>query len=492
MAKYRCNVCNTFEYEVERGDSRTGIRPGTPVDQFPEDWRCPICDSDRSHLKPVGEPTRSVSIDEKVLETGAESLVLSRVRKVDAESYLGEWRREVDALEVHMEHIHRMSVTGESIIEPMRTRKDVIGWDEILIKGAQLARLPLNDDEEVSTRTVIGPRAERPLEIDTPLFVTHMSFGALSREVKIALAKGSAAVGTAIGSGEGGINPEVRAEAHRFIFEYVPNEYSVSPENLSSSDAIEMKVGQSAKPGMGAHLPAEKASAEIAAIRGFAEGVDIVSPARFRDVTDAASLRRKVDWLRDQSGGRPIGIKLAAGNIEADLAIALEAAPDFVTIDGRPGATGASPMFVKDATSIPTIFALHRARKFLDDHGSDGVSLVITGGLRVSSDFSKALAMGADAIALGTAALMAAACQQYRLCDTGLCPVGVTTQDPELRGRLRIDVSARKLENFLRVSTEELKHFARLTGKSDVHALSVSDLCTTSTEISGHTSIQHV
>ncbi len=491
MVKYRCNVCMTFEYEVERGDSRTGIKPGTPVEQFPEDWQCPICGSDRTHMEPVGEPTKVVSLEETILREGAESIVLSHVKKIDVEGYLGEWRREVDSIETHMEDIHRMSVTGESLVRPMRTKRDVVSWDEVLIKGAQLARTPLNEDEVVNTRTVIGSRAEKPLEIETPIFVTHMSFGALSREVKIALAKGSAAVRTAIGSGEGGILPEARAEAHRFIFEYVPNEYSVTSENLSSSDAIEIKIGQSAKPGMGAHLPAEKVSAEIAAIRGFPEGVDVASPARFPDITDAASLRRKIDWLRHESGGRPIGVKLAAGHIEEDLAVALEAGPDFVTIDGRPGATGASPKFIKDATSVPTIFALHRARAFLDAQGVDGVALVITGGLRVSSDFAKALAMGADAIALGTAALMACACQQYRMCDTGLCPVGVTTQSPELRERLRIDVSAKKLENYLRVSTDELRHFARLTGNDDVHGLSLHDLCTTSSEISDHTKIPH-
>ncbi len=492
MAKYRCDICNTFEYEVDRGDSRTDIKPGTAVEDFPEDWRCPICDSDRTHLKPVKEPTKVVSVEETIIREGAEAIVLSHVKKVDVESYLGEWRREVDSLEVHMEDIHRMSVTGESIVRPMRTRRDVISWDEILIRGAQLASIPLNEDESVSTRTVIGPRAKKPLEIETPVFVTHMSFGALSREIKIALAKGSAAVGTAIGSGEGGIHPEERAEAHRYIFEYVPNEYSVTPENLASSDAIEIKIGQSSKPGMGAHLPAEKVSPEIAAIRGFPDGTDIASPARFPDITDAASLRRKIDWLREESGGRPIGIKLAAGRIEDDLAVALEGGPDFVTIDGRPGATAAAPKFIKDATSVPTIFALYRARTFLDEQGADGVSLVITGGLRVSSDFAKALAMGADAVAIGTAALMACACQQYRLCDTGLCPVGVTTQNPELRERLRIDISARRLENFLRVSTEELRHFARLTGNSDIHGLSPHDLSTTSSEICGHTDIQHV
>ncbi len=147
---------------------------------------------------------------------------------------------------------------------------------------------------------------------------------------------------------------------------------------------------------------------------------------------------------------------------------------------------------VKDATSIPTIFALYRARKFLTERGADQVSLVITGGLRISSDFAKALALGADAVAVATVALMAAGCQQYRICNTGRCPVGITSQDPELRKRLNTQESARRLENYLRVTTEELKTFARLTGSDDVHRLSISDISTTNSEISGHTGIEHV
>ncbi|WP_304643073.1 FMN-binding glutamate synthase family protein [Pseudomonas sp.] len=255
--------------------------------------------------------------------------------------------------------------------------------------------------------------------------------------------------------------------------------------------AIEIKVGQSAKPGMGGHLPGEKVTRQISEIRGFPEGADIDSPASFEDITSKNDLRKKVDWLREKSDGKPIGIKIAAGNIEDDLDVAIYARPDFVTIDGRPGATAASLQFVKDATSIPTVFALSRARTFLHTKGITGISLIITGGLRISSDFAKALALGADAIAIGTAALIACGCQQYRLCHTGKCPTGIATQDHQLRTRLRIDESARQLENFLRVSTEELKDFARLTGNDDVHELQVTDLCTTNSEISSHTAIEH-
>ncbi len=494
MTKYRCNICNVFEYDDPRGDSPTGIKPGTKPENFPDDWKCPICYSDKTHLAPVKEEVIIQKKEEIMIcpHCGAKNKMTISTAMIDLGGYLTEWKRDSDELEVHMADIHRISVTGESIIEPMRTKNDVISWDDILLIGAQLAQIPLNKEEPVNTRTIIGPRAKQPLIIETPVYVTHMSFGALSKEVKIAIAKGSAAVKTAMGSGEGGIISEELENAYKYIFEYVPNRYSVTDENLKKVDAIEIKIGQSSKPGMGGHLPAEKVTREIAGIRGFPEGTDIVSPSHFEDIRNKDELKKKVDWLRERSGGKPIGIKIAAGHIEDDLEIAVYALPDFITIDGRPGATGASPKFVKQSTSVPTIFALYRARKFLDKKGIKDISLIITGGLRVSSDFIKALALGADAVAIGTAALMACACQQYRLCDTGKCPVGVTTQNPELRARLKVDISAKKLEHFLRVSTMELKDFSRLTGNDDVHKLSIKDLCTTNSEISNHTEIKHV
>jgi len=495
MTKYRCNVCNVFEYEPERGNSVTGIRPGTLPEHFPDDWQCPICSSDKTHLKPVpkGGPAREVTQTFTCPVCGATGVVsISHVHKEDISGYLGEWARKSDEREIAMQDIHTISSTGESIIEPMRTQKPVISWDDILIKGAQIARIPLNSDVPVNTRTVIGPGAKQPMVIETPIYVTHMSFGALSKEVKISLAKGSAAVGTAMGSGEGGILPEARQFAYKYILEYVPNRYSITDENLRSVDAIEIKLGQSVEPGMGARLPAEKVTPDIARIRGYPEGTDIISPASYPDIRSRDDLKEKVRWLREKSGGKPIGVKIAAGDLEEDLEAILYAGPDFITIDGRPGASGAAPKFVRDATSVPTIFALYRARRYMDSQDARDVSLVITGGLRTSPDFAKALAMGADAVAIGTAALMAAACQQYRLCNTGKCPVGVTTQDPELRERLKVDISAKKLEYFLRVSTDELKDFARLTGNDDVHALKLNNLCTTNSEISQYTEIRHV
>lgn len=293
-------------------------------------------------------------------------------------------------------------------------------------------------------------------------------------------------------SGEGGILPESLDNAYKYIFEYVPNKYSATDKNFSLVDAVEIKIGQSAKPGMGGHLPGHKVTREIARIRGVREGKDINSPSSFPDIRSPEDLRQTVDSLRKKTNGKPIGIKFAAAHLEEDIKIAVSAGVDFITIDGRAGGTGSAPKVVKNSASVPTIFALARARKILDEIKADNVSLIITGGFRVSSDFAKALAMGADAIALGTALMMALGCQQYRLCDTGKCPLGIATQDPKLRARLDVDQSAARVANFFRVSTEEIKDFARLTGNDNVHSLNETDLCTTNSEISGHTNIQHV
>lgn len=469
MSAYECAVCS-YVY----GENSEGIA----WDDLADDWVCPVCGAEKEFFEPA---------DAAVEPQGT----APTAKGSDLGSYLGQWKRSSDDLESSMVVIHEMAVTGESVVEAMRTRRPVIAWDDILFKGAQLSRLPLNEDVEVNTQTVIGPQAKKPLVIETPVYVSHMSFGALSREVKIAMAKGSAAVQTAMCSGEGGILPESLDAAHRYIFEYVPNLYSVTEENLQAAAAIEIKFGQSAKPGMGGHLPGEKVTDEISAVRGFPVGEGITSPAHFEDILDAESLAAKVNWLREVSGGRPIGIKVAAGHIEADLSVALEAKPDFITVDGRAGSTGAALKVVKDSTSVPTVFALARARRFLDERGAEGVSLIMTGGFRVSSDIAKALAMGADAVAVASAAMIACGCQQYRVCHTGRCPVGIATQDPELRARLDIELSAQRLANFLQASTDELSAFARLAGHNDVHGLNVGDLCTTNTEICRYTEIQH-
>lgn len=459
MARFICTVCG-YIYE---GD--------TPPEE------CPVCHQPASKFKKESD-TESVLPE---VEDGD---------KVQSDlSYDKNFYR-VDKSCRYMEEIHQMAVTGKTIGSSMGTQMNMPGWDDILILGAQLNPAPLNDDEHVITTTIIGKNAKKPMILDNPVYVSHMSFGALSKEIKVALAKGSAMARTAMCSGEGGILPEEREASYKYIFEYIPNKYSVTDENLQKADAIEIKIGQGTKPGMGGHLPGDKVTPEIAKLRGKKPGEDVQSPSKFPELNTKEDLKEMVDMLRRRSDGRPIGIKIAAGRIERDLEYCVFAEPDFITIDGRGGATGSSPMFLREATSVPTVYALYRARKYLDSIHSD-ISLVITGGLRVSADFAKALAMGADAIAVASAPLIAAACQQYRICGSGNCPVGIATQDENLRKRLKVDAAAKRVANYLNVSLEELKTFARITGHHSVHDLSTDDLVTINREISEYTNIPH-
>ena len=468
---YKCSICG-YVYDEEK--------EGKP---FSELTKCPVCKQPPEKFKAVTVPESPAASD----SSGADP-VSGNTDAPDL-SYPKETRK-TDSNYRYMKEIHEMAVTGKSAIEAMGTQMKMPNWDDVLVLGAQLNPMPLDEHAEVSLETIIGKHAKKPMVLSMPVYISHMSFGALSRETKIALAKGSAAAGTAMCSGEGGILPEEKAAAYKYIFEYVPNLYSVTDENLKTSDAIEIKIGQGTKPGMGGHLPGSKVTPEIAKIRNKPLGEDVISPSKFPGINNADDLKALVDELRAQSEGRPIGIKIAAGRIEKDLEFCVYAGPDFITIDGRGGATGASPAIIRDSTSVPTIYALYRARKYLDSVHSD-IDLVITGGLRVSSDFAKAIAMGADAVAIASAAMVAAACQQYRICGTGMCPVGVATQDETLRKRLQIDTAAKRVENYLKCSAEELRTFARITGNSHIHGLSVDDLCTINEEISEHTNIVH-
>lgn len=460
MAKYKCNICG-YIYDEEK--------EGIP---FSELTQCPVC------KQPVSAFT---SLESEV------SVPVAEIN--NGLNYDTQYARNDENCR-YMSEIHKMSVTGKPIIEAMGTKMPMPNWDDILILGSQLNPPPLMENEEVNITTVIGKNAKKPMILNGPVYISHMSFGALSKETKISLAKGSAMAGTAMCSGEGGILPEEMSASHKYIFEYVPNRYSVTPENLQNSDAIEIKIGQGTKPGMGGHLPGEKVTAEISKIRNKPLGKDIISPSKFPDITTKEELKELVDQLRMSSLGRPIGIKIAAGKIEKDLEYCLFAEPDFITIDGRGGATGASPKIIRDSTSVPTIYALYRAKKYLKEHNSN-IDLVITGGLRVSSDFAKAIAMGADAVAIASAAMISAACQQYRICGSGNCPVGMATQNTELRKRLKIDTAAKRVGNFLNCSFEELKTFTRITGHKDIHQMSVKDLCTINKEISDYTDIPH-
>lgn len=456
---YKCTICGYMHDEEATGKplAELGV--------------CPLCKQPLDKFAPVAQEAPT-PVAEKPADLG-----------------YGDLKRQ-DSTERYMAEIHEMAVTGHTIHAAMSTKRPMPNWDEILLLGAQLNPPPLADDAAVNVQTIIGKHAKKPMVLESPMFISHMSFGALSEEIKVALSQGSALAKTAMCSGEGGVLPAEKAAAYKYIFEYVPNKYSVTKEILTGSDAIEIKIGQGTKPGMGGHLPGEKVTAQIAQLRGKKQGEDVQSPSKFPELNSKEDLKTMVDNLRLVSEGRPIGIKIAAGRIEKDLEYCVFAQPDFITIDGRGGATGSSPLFLRESTSVPTVYALHRAKKYLESIGSD-ISLVMTGGFRVSSDVAKAIAMGADAVAVASAPLIAAACQQYRICGSGGCPVGVATQDPALRSRLKVEQATKRVYNYLHVSNEELKTFARITGHDDIHKLSVDDLVTISRDISEYTNIPH-
>ena len=482
MAVYRCRICGAIFDEAKEGKKLSEI-PCCPVCKQPISNFEKIADAEETKPDAIASSVTAAADAVKAEPAGAVKLSSASLAYDEAYARVDERCR-------YMKEIHEMAVTGRTIGGAMGTQMPMPGWDDILLLGAQLNPPPLEDDAPVETRTVIGKHAKKPMVLDSPVYISHMSFGALSKETKVALAKGSALAKTAMCSGEGGILQEEKAASYKYIFEYIPNKYSVTDENLKTADAIEIKIGQGTKPGMGGHLPGEKVTPEIAALRGKKPGEDVQSPSKFPEINSKEDLKAMVDMLRERSEGRPIGIKIAAGRIEQDLEHCVFAQPDFITIDGRGGATGSSPFFLREATTVPTVYALSRARKYLDSVHSD-IALVITGGLRVSPDFAKALALGADAIAIASAALIAAACQQYRICGSGNCPVGIATQNPELRARLNMEAAVRRVANFLNVSLSELKTFARITGHSSVHDLSLSDLITLDKDIEEFTGIPH-
>ncbi len=357
-------------------------------------------------------------------------------------------------------------------------RKDLPHWDEIQILPAQMARKPLLDEVPVATSVTIGPRAARPLQLDIPLFVSDMSYGALSEEAKTALARGAEVAGTGICSGEGGMLPEEKAENSRYFYEFASAQFGWRPELVDQVQAFHFKGGQGAKTGTGGHLPGDKVQGKIAEVRGLEPGHSAISPATFPDLHTPADFRHVADEVRERSGGIPIGFKLSANHIEDDIDFALEAGADYIILDGRGGGTGAAPLIFRDHISVPTIPALARARRHLDAKTGREVTLVITGGLRVAEDFAKAMALGADAIAVSNSAMQAVGCIAARMCNSNNCPVGVATQKPELRKRLDVQIGAEKLARYFGASVELMQVLARACGHSSLSDFRHSDITT--------------
>lgn len=350
-------------------------------------------------------------------------------------------------------------------------------WDDLQILAAQLHVPPLLDEDTVGTQVVIGSNAQKPLTLDIPLFVSDMSYGALSEPAKVSMARGAELAGTGICSGEGGMLAEEQQANSRYFYELASARFGFSWDKLAKVQAFHFKGGQGAKTGTGGHLPGNKNIGKISSVRGIPEGQDAISPPRFPEWTEPSQFRDFADEVRERTGGIPIGFKLSAQHIEKDIDAALEVGVDYIILDGRGGGTGAAPTIFRDNISVPTIPALARARRHLDSTRPD-VTLIITGGLRKPADFVKALALGADAIAVSNAAMQAIGCIAMRACHTDNCPVGIASQKPHLASRIVIEKSAQQLANYFAASVGLMQVMARACGHDHVSKFNQNDLTT--------------
>ena len=370
-------------------------------------------------------------------------------------------------------------------------RQELPGWDDLQFMVAQLHRFPQLDDVPVGTELVIGPRAKKPLQLEMPIFVSDMSFGALSAEAKIALARGAEMAGTGICSGEGGMLPEEQAENSHYFYELASARFGFSFDKLKLVQAFHFKGGQGAKTGTGGHLPGEKVRGRIAEVRGLIAGQPAVSPARFPGWDSLDDFKNFADEVRKETGGIPIGFKLSAQHIEEDIEAAIKIGVDYIILDGRGGGTGAAPLIFRENISVPTMPAIARARKYLDETGNHDITLIATGGLRAPADFVKALALGADGVAIANSAIQAIGCVGMRACHTNNCPVGIATQKENLRARLIINEAAHRLDRFLRAAVELMQVLARACGHTHLDQFSADDLTTWKRDIAHLTGVKY-
>ncbi|MCK9151562.1 glutamate synthase-related protein [Methanobacterium alcaliphilum] len=372
------------------------------------------------------------------------------------------------------------SKAGKYVLRGFGTERKLPSFDDVIILPAQASIAPVDKyRESCNTQVELGTRfAEEPLVLQTPVLIAGMSFGALSKESKLAMAKGTSLVGSCANTGEGGMLPEERELADKLMVQYSSGRFGVSSDYLNIADAIEVKIGQGAKPGMGGHLLAEKVSPEVAEIRGIPLGTDALSPARFLDATKEGDLAKHIELIREVTDWKiPIVVKLGPGRVDEDVKIAAEAGADIISVDGMEGGTGAAPEVVIEHTGVPTLASLVQAVNGLKEIGlKDEVDLIITGGIRSGADVAKAIAMGADAAYIGTGAMIAMGCRACRMCYTGKCPVGVATQDPKLRERMDLELSAMRVANYIKSMTEETKMLAQLAGHNDIRKFSEDDL----------------
>jgi methylamine---glutamate N-methyltransferase subunit C len=404
-----------------------------------------------------------------------------------------------------IDYIQRASATGLYEIRGMGAKRALPHFDDLLLLGASLSRYPLEGyREKCNTKTLLGTRyAKRPLELDTPITIAGMSFGALSANVKEALGRAASAVGTSTTTGDGGMTNEERLSSKHLVYQCLPSRYGFNPDDLRRADAIEVVIGQGAKPGGGGMLLGQKVNPRVAKMRTLPEGVDQRSASRHPDWTGPDDLAIKIRELRELTDWeKPIYVKVGATRTFHDVKLAVHSGADVVVVDGMQGGTAATQLAFIEHVGIPTLAAVRQAADALEDLNMTGVvQLIVSGGIRSGADAAKALALGADAVSIGQGILISLGCNSPSYvqggqhidatadyaalgtkpglchhCHTGRCPVGVTTQDAVLEQRLEVEVGAKRVRNYLKTLTMELTMLARACGKQDVHHLEREDL----------------
>lgn len=390
-------------------------------------------------------------------------------------------------------HIKEMAAKAKSIVTSMGSLKEMpFSFDDLHFIPAQVNKIPLNKEEKINTEVIIGSESKKPLRVSSPILISGMSYGAVSKKVRLIISQAAKALKIGFNSGEGGATKEELDLASDYLIgQYSTGRFGINEESIKSFAAIEIRFGQGAYPGKGSFLPADKVIPDIAKVRGLKKGESANSPAHHSDMTNLEEIRKKVSWLRELTKGIPIGAKIGCGNIEKDVKALVEAGVDFIALDGFGGGTGATDLYVRENVGIPIIAALPRAFKALQNlKAKDKITLIAGGGLRSSADFTKCLALGADAVYIATAALIAINCEQYRICHTGLCPTGITTNNPALVKELDLEEGIRKLSNYILLSTQEIANFSRILGKDDISKIDIDDIISLNENLSAITSIK--
>lgn len=474
-AKCHCKVCPSYPYKCggeelycSKGPSKCDVDPET----------C-ICDTCPIYFE---YDLKGIYFCDKDI-VGENRVFMRKKRSYEEDSH---YKSVVD--------IKNSSAVGGSVIGSMGSLKKLpFSLEDLYILPAQVKNIPLNIEDPVNTSIIIGKNSKKPLELSSPIMISGLSFGAVSKNTKLVIANTASDLNIGFNSGEGGVLQDEISRSQTMVLQYSTGRFGVEEKLLKNAAAIEIRFGQGAYPGKGSYLPAEKMTSLVAKMRGLENGEPSYSPAHHPDITKPQDLRKKVSKLRRTSSGAPIGAKIGCGNVEEDVKILVESGVDYIALDGFGGGTGATEKYVRENVGIPIYAALPRAHKTLQElKPKREVSLIGSGGLRNSADFAKCLALGADAVYIGTAALIAINCEQYRLCYSGKCPTGIATQNPKLVKQIDIADGVKKLSNFIRISNSEIANLTRITGKNHVSKLDHDDLVSVNRDLSAITGVKWI